>query len=383
MIPPRLVPLVCKHVVRQRTRTLLTAGGVCTAMFLFYTVSAMHEGVRAATQATGRETTLVVYRQDRYCPYSSNLPEDYARKIAEIPGVSRVVPVRIAVSNCRTSLDVVTFRGVPADTFDDAPPWRWQLVAGSLEEWKRRSDAAIVGQRLAKRRNLSVGSALRVADITVTIAGILASEQPQDQNVAYTHLAFLQRAAGNKVGTVTQFNVTVDDPVRMDEVAAQIDATFQHAAEPTHTWPEKAFVARTAKDILEIVQFARWLGWGCLVAVFALVANAIVLSVQDRIRDHAVLQTLGFPCGLLARLIVAEGLLVCLAGGAAGLGIGLLATHVGQWSLSVEGYSVHIQAGPAVVLTGLLLCTGIGVAAGTLPAWQAARRPIVSCFRAV
>ena len=39
--------------------------------------------------------------------------------------------------------------------------------------------------------------------------------------------------------------------------------------------------------MIEIAGFMKWLGLGCLLAVLALVANAIVLSVQDRVREHA------------------------------------------------------------------------------------------------
>ena len=64
-------------------------------------------------------------------------------------------------------------------------------------------------------------------------------------------------------GIVTQFNVRVDDPDRLDEVAAAIDTYFAPAQEPTNTSPEKAFVARAAADVIEIVGFMGWLGWGC------------------------------------------------------------------------------------------------------------------------
>ena len=62
------------------------------------------------------------------------------------------------------------------------------------------------------------------------------SEQPQDQNVAYVHLEFLQRASGNrKLGVVTQFNVKVADPSQLESVAAAIDAEFARDPDPTHT----------------------------------------------------------------------------------------------------------------------------------------------------
>ena len=117
MIHPRYIPLIVKQVIRHRTRSLLTIAGVATAMFLFCAVQSMQQGAAAATQATAADTTLVVYRENRYCPFTSRLPEHYTSRIEKIPGVRNVIPVRIVVNNCRTSLDVVTFRGVPAEPF--------------------------------------------------------------------------------------------------------------------------------------------------------------------------------------------------------------------------------------------------------------------------
>src|SRR6185436_118086 len=105
-------------------------------------------------------------------------------------------------------------------------------------------------------------------------------------------------------------------------------------------------------------------------AVLALVGNAIVLSVQDRIKEHAVLQTLGYGGGLIARLIVAEGLMLGVIGGAIGMAIALAAIQFGNISISNEGLSVHITAGANVVLAGLIASASLGVVAGLIPAIQ-------------
>src|SRR3954452_20407177 len=319
MLSLKFIPLVWKQIIRHRTRTLLTLGGVATAMFLFTAVEAMRSGVRDATETTAKDTTLVVYRQNRFCPATSRLPEYYGDRIAKLPHVMSVVPMKIVVNNCRTSLDVVTFRGVPEEQFVASYAGGFKLLDGSIEQWKSRTDAALLGETLAKRRGLSVGDRFDAAGVTVYVAGIARSAEPQDQNVAYVHLPFLQRASGDrKLGVVTQFSVKVDDPKRLDEIAAAIDAEFAHDPEPTSTSAEKAFAARAAADVVNLVRFTQYLGWGCLAAVLALVGNAIVLSVQDRIKEHAVLQTLGYNSALIARLIVGEGLLLGLIGGALG-----------------------------------------------------------------
>ena len=87
--------------------------GVATAMFLFCAVQAMQAGVREATETTSKDTLLVVYRQNRFCPATSRLPEHYLSRVERIPGVACAIPVKIEVSNCGASLGVIAFRGVP------------------------------------------------------------------------------------------------------------------------------------------------------------------------------------------------------------------------------------------------------------------------------
>ena len=383
MIAPRYIPLVLKQVVRHPARSLLTVGGVATAMFLFVAVQAMQRGVYTTTQRSAADNTLVVYREDRFCPFTSRLPQYYVEQIDEIEGVLSVVPMKIVVNNCRASLDVVTFRGVPRDRFVDHTAANFNVIQGSVSAWRQRSDAALLGETLATRRGLKIGDRFDAAGVTSYVAGVIRSDEPQDQNVAYVHLDFLQQTVDRRLGTVTQFNVKVDDPARLDDVAASIDEVFERAEHPTTTRSEKAFVAYVAADMIELIHFTTFMGWGCVAAVLALIGNAIVMSVQDRIKEHAILQTLGYRGGLIGRLIVSEGVVLALIGGATGT-VGALA---GMWwtrfSLSVDGLSIPIEASTTLLLIGLLIAAVMGVLAGLVPAWQASRRPIAQCFRAV
>ena len=151
----------------------------------------------------------------------------------------------------------------------------------------------------------------------------------------------------------------------LDRVAEQIDELFQTAQEPTATFSEKAFIGRIADDIIELVGFAQWLGLGCLAAVLALVANAIVLGVQSRVSEHAVLQTLGYSSRLVAALIIVEGLMLSLIGGIVGAAVAIGVAQYGNFALA----------------TGFAICGVLGVLAGLVPAWQASRREIAECFR--
>ncbi len=383
MMSPKYGPYVARQVLRRPTRTGLTLASISVAMFLFVVVRSLQDGVEAATRLTAGDTTLVVFRENRFCPSTSRLPERYTTAIERIDGVESVIPIKIVVNNCGASLDVISYRGVPEESIE-ALARDWTVLDGSIEQWRTRSDAAIVGARLADRRGFKVGDSFDSAGVTVTVAAIIGSEAAQDQNVAYTHLAFLQQAASRGgLGEVTQFAVRVTDPERLEEVAASIDEVFRTDSEPTTTRPEKAFVAQAGADIIEIVKFTRLLGWACLAAVLALVTNAIVLSVRDRIKEHAVLQTLGYRGGLIGRMVVAEGALLGVLGGGLGALAAYLFVRFGKFSLSNEGLSINVAAELSAVVIGVLVSAGVGVIAGLAPAFQASRRPIADCFRAV
>ena len=128
--------------------------------------------------------------------------------------------------------------------------------------------------------------------------------------------------------------------------------------------------------------FARWLGWACVAGVFALVFNAIVLSVQDRVRDHAIMQTLGYTESLIAKLIIGESLVLSVSGALIGLVAAAVVTSWANFSFSLEGLSIHMRATVASVGVGLALSLLTGMIAGLVPAWQASRRDIAACFRA-
>jgi putative ABC transport system permease protein len=379
----RMVPFVWRQLSRRPARLLFTALGVAVASFLVVGVESVTRGVRDATERDALDTRLIVYRANRFCPATSQIPQHYESRIAAIPGVERVVPMKIVVNNCRASLDVVTFRGVPDDRLEAATARSFRIVAGSLDEWRRRGDAAAIGAALAARRNVKVGDRFTAAGVSVYVAAIAESDEPQDRNVAYVHLPFLQETAarGGTGGVVTQFAVDVRDPAALDAVAAAIDAEFARDPSPTATRAERAFAARAAADLVQVAGFARWLAVGALVGVFALVANAVALALAERSREIAILQTLGFGPRLVTMLVVGEGALLGLVGGTVGAGVGWLVLSYGSFALATEGVSVEFDASATVALVGVGWAVAIGALASALPALRAGLRPIVHSLR--
>jgi len=383
MIAIRVLRYARLQLQRHTLRTALALGGIAVAMFLWTVIRSAERGVAEATELTARDTRLVVYRENRYCPFASQLPQSYRSTIDRIPGVRSVTPVKIVVSNCRASLDVVTFRGVETTWVEQELADRARLRDGSVSDWLARGDAALVGEELAARRKLRAGDTFRSAGITVVVAGIFSSDEPQDRNAAFVHLPFLQEAAkrGGSGGIVTQFTVTVDDAAQLDSVARAIDDAFEHDQFPTSTTPEKYFVARAAQDVVHLAGFASWVAFASLIAVFALVANALALAMQARVRDTAVLEVLGFTGLLIAWMTLFEGLALAMLGGLVGAGGAWLALSTLRPAFAAEGAVIEILPSVGIVAVGLLASALVGVLAATAPAIRAARMEAAQALR--
>jgi putative ABC transport system permease protein len=375
-----LLSLAMKQLLRHRLRTSMTVLGVASGMFLFTSVETLQSSLGAATEETAADTTLVVYRENRFCPAASKLPEHYADEIRRMPGVREVIPIQIVVNNCGASLDVITFRGVPEGMLRKFAP-EIEIIAGDDAEWTRRDDGALLGEQFAKRRGLKPGDKFDAVGITVHVAGIIRSPFPQDNNVAYVKLPFLQQASRTGLGVVTQFNVRVNRSADLKPVAAAIDAHFKSDQSPTNTRPEKAFFAETASQLIELIGFTRWLGLGAVIAVIALVANAILLMVRGRVKENAVLRTLGYPARAIMFLVVSEGGLLGLAGGLFGAGLAWGFLRWQSFTMGSEGHTLAIlpEISTALLASGAALV--LGVVASIHPALVAIRQPIVKSLR--
>ncbi len=371
---------VLKNLWRHRARTLLTLSGAAVAMFVFCFVGAIQEGLHRLVTGRDADRVLIVFQENRFCPSSSRLPLDYAEQIRKLPEVSEVMPIQVWTNNCRASLDVVVFHGVPPQQLRGMRPLKmseeeWQAFAG-------RRDAAIVGRNVAQRRGLKVGGVFSIGEITVTIAGIFASEVPSEENLIYTSLDFLQYTQGaDAVGLVTQLEVLLSDNADADSAATAIDAALRLGPVATATRRKGAFQVSTMSDLVDMIRFSHWLGYACVGLVLSLLATTTVMSVQDRIKEYAVLQTIGVrPSGTL-KLVLAESTLLCLTGGVTGTLVALGCLAYGGLAIGAEGVSIAFQPSLSLAITGGWVSLVIGVVAGIAPGLQAASIPLVQALQ--
>lgn len=377
----RFVPFVLKTLWRHRSRTILTVSGSAVALFVFCFVGSVQQGMNDLQSRQAGQRTLIAFQANKFCPATSHLPQDYSQEINEIAGVRDVVPIQVFTNNCRASLDVVVFYGVPPQKLQVARP-DFQLLEGSWEEFERNQDSAVIGRAVANRRKVKLGDKFSIGSLSVVIAGIFTADDPAEENYIYSHLDFLQRNEGmNLVGTVTQLEVLLTEQADADLICRTIDDRYRTGPVETDTRPKGVFQAKSLGDLTQLIGMAHYLGYACVGLVLALVATTTLMSVQDRIKEHAVLQTLGYSGPKVFQMVLAESILLSLVGGMLGVTAAMLVLQVSSLSVGAEAVTIAFTPSIRLAATGMLVALLTGVLAGLAPAVQAARTEIVTGLR--
>jgi putative ABC transport system permease protein len=131
--------------------------------------------------------------------------------------------------------------------------------------------------------------------------------------------------------------------------------------------PSDALTARAdAKGALDTL----FLGLGAVALLVGAigVANIMVISVLERRSEIGLRRALGATRGQIRAQFLAEAILLSLAGGAAGVGIGVAAT-----AAYARGHGEAVVIPPQAWAGGLAAAVVIGALAGLLPAIRAAR----------
>jgi len=376
----KFLPYTLKTLWRHRSRTILTVSGSAVALFVFCFVGAVQEGMNDLRRRQEAKGSLIVFQASKFCPATSHLPQDYERKIERLAGVREVVPVQVFTNNCRASLDVVVFYGLPPESLRAARDF--ELVSGNWPEFEQHQDAAVVGRAVANRRGIEKGDKFSIGGISVNVAGIYKSDDPSEENYIYSHLEFLQRAEGmDLVGTATQLEVLLDEGVDADAKCGDIDDLFRGGPVETVTRPKGVFQAQSLGDLTQLIEMAHYLGYACVGLILALVATTTVMSVQDRIKEHAVLQTIGFSGARVFRLVLTESVLLSAAGGTIGVGVAIAVLKLSSLSVGAEAVTIAFTPSLRLAATGMAVAVATGLLAGIAPALHAARTEIVPALR--
>ena len=377
-----MVWLLAVNALRLRpVRTTLTALGIAVAVAATIIFLSLGEGVRQIwTQEIG---SVGPDLQVSYGPFDASsvttvpeLPLSYRDTLearADEFGITRVTPLLFHVRGGLNMSQSFVFQGLPAGTPIEQVYVGFEVVKGRLlTSDDRGMPVALVGQAAAERNGLDIGDSLRLnPGNSFEIVGIADSASGLIGAAVMVPLTTLQRALG-MTDRVSFMALDLTEPGQADATSERLAVAF-----PDLGFQTRAEVLGVIEEGIRVADVLR-LGISSIALIVGAlaVANTMIMSVSERIREFGLVRAVGAKPRFLFRLVLLEAVLLSVVGAALGLGIGRLGiVIVNQVGQSLLGFDVAVLslrlAGFAVALAIV-----IGLFSGLAPAARAARIPV-------
>ena len=377
----KFFPLIAKSLLRNVRRTTLTALSVAVSLFLLGTLpaarAAFYHRPTPADQAKPLSTRHTV-------SLVQMLPAYYEAKIAQIPGVEAVAAMNWFGGIYIDSRPEHFFARFACDPEVIFTVYReFAIPADQLEAFQADRQGIAIGQRTADRIGLTLGQRITLqgdiypVDLELTVRAIFSGP---DDDTSYFHLKYpnesLPAGMSDKIGF---YGIRAASPEAVPQVAQAIDETFRNAPEPTKTESEAAFNLAFINQMGNVKLFLLSIAGAIVFTIMLVSANAMAMSVRERIREVGVLKTLGFTTQGVLGLILSEALLIAGAGGVLGVSGAYFATKALDKMAAgfITGFGLPLWGVPICLAAALI----IGLGSSLVPALSASRTTIVEALR--
>jgi len=384
----RYLELIAKNGLRNRRRSILTAGSFAVSMCLLGVLLAMYRALFLNTEAHPAQALRLVTHHK--VSITQPLPVSYLARIRQIPGV-------------RDAMVWQWFGGTYKDTRDPRNffarfainPDRFVRIKSEVSlpqdqklAFQQFRTACVVGKKLAERFRWKLGEQVTLVgdifpvDLELKIAGIY--NDPDESETLFFNYEYLRElliAGGDSArDAVGVFMVQANGPDDAPAVATAIDREFENSPAPTKTESELAWQLSFISFLGNLKLFLISVCGALTFTILLVSANTISMSVRERAHEVGIMKTLGFTPGSILWMISAESVCLALLGGFSGLaGAEALCALVRNSASAFASLKVSLT--PDVALAVLLVAAGVGTAGAIPPAWSASHRSILDSLR--
>jgi len=374
-----MLDIALRNVMRQRTRTALSALGILIGIGAIIALGSVSEGLRAMVNdemaaLSGKVMVTQAGTGMSFQALSSDITQEQLDELAALGGVSEVIPlvfympIGIGFSGTPDWMAI----GVRPSQLEDFLGKSIGVKEGEMLE-EGDSGEVLVGSDVAENHNLVVGDTVTVKDEDFTVKGIAEQTDISDLDMAVImNLEDLQDLL--KKDTVQMAYVIPDNPAEAESLTDTINADMEELS----AMSDKD-IARTVEGIISTVSFFTFSIGAVAAFVGGLsIMNTMIMSVMERRREIGTMKAMGATRAWIMRQIVTESALISLVGALGGVLIGAGICAV----INVAaGGMIRAVVTPGLVATGMGFALLIGVLGGLYPARQAVRMDPVEALR--
>jgi putative ABC transport system permease protein len=384
----RVMKLILKNMLRHKLRTALTILGIAIAVSAFGLLRTVLTAWNLGVEASAADRLITRQAVSFIFP----LPLAYRDRIASVKGVELVTFANWFGGVYIDKKQFFARIAVDAETFFDA--YRELLVPpDQLEAFKQDRSGCIIGDQLAQRYNLKIGDVMPIeGDIfpghwEFVVRGIY---KPRDKATDPSNMLFqwqyiderMRQEWPGRAGQVGWYIVKIADTKAAGTISDQIDNLFKNSPAETKTETERAFSLGFLASVSAVFTAMNLLSFVIIGIILLVLSNTMIMAARERIREYAVMKTLGFSTAHLVGLIGGESLAIAVLGGVLGI---VLAFPM------VEGFGEALPKGwfpifslePITLVLASAAAILVGVLASLFPIHRAVQMRIVDGLRTI
>ncbi len=382
-----------RNLARRRLRTGLTITGITIGIWALVVFSSMANKVDALVSGGSAFYEGKIVVSDGGFGGIGGQPMRLAQldDLRALDGVAVVVPT---VAMIAQELQGVSFGmpdqiwGTPVGADEGRETYAPRVATGrSLTADDEGSDVAVLGSTIAAKRAVAVGDSITLHDRDFEVVGILeptlstpdvtiAVPFSTAQILIHEDLPSVVRDAVIATDLATSFTVYPASGTDHDALAADIEARIPGVKALTGA----AYDQSVGSSVAMFNSIIVGIGLVSLIVGGLSVINTMAMSVAERTREIGIKRAIGARRRRIVRELMLEAGVIGAIGGLLGVLLGALVVFLANEAGRSSG-TVLFEMTPSTAAFALAFSTILGVVAGIIPAWSAARLDPVTALR--
>jgi putative ABC transport system permease protein len=348
-----VVSVARRNLFQDKTRLLISVGGVAFSLLLILALNALVEGSLHQITAYIRNAPAQVFiaqPEVRTMHMSaSSVPLETIDAVEAVPGVSRAVPILYTTNpvwaGSQRSLAYII--GFDPDSEYGGP---WKVASGTAKVGRSE---AVLDRLAADRMGVGLGDEVTIFGSPFVVAGLSDGTFTMTNSVAFIHFDDFASLRG-LTSLASYLLVSLQPGVGQPEAVARISQAVPGVEVMTReefAREEGRLVRDMSAQILIIMNSV-----GFVVGLMAVALTVYSLTVS-RLKEYGVLKGLGAPRARLYRIVAEQAAWSVGLGLLAAVGVTLLLSLVFAWLLPAVPLRLTVRSVFQVSIGGLLIAT--------------------------
>ncbi|HXS27109.1 MAG TPA: ABC transporter permease [Steroidobacteraceae bacterium] len=346
---------------RKKVRTIFTMLSIIVAFLLFGMLQGIDTTFKQLVNQ-GRLNVLVTQN-----PAGLPLPLADLSQIQAVHGVTRVTYRALFIGDYQSLRNIMIVLPIDPDNFFAENP-QFSVSQRNRDVFLHTRTGMLVMKSVAERLGWKVGDRIpiqalnaRKKDGTATwtfdfvgtfdIPNSPASEQP----ILLMNYDYFDTGRATDTGTVQLYQETIADASQAATIGNSIDNLFANSPNRTHTETERASAQSQLAQLGDLDFFVEAIVAAAFATLLLLTGTTLMQAYRERIREFAVMKTIGFTDRTISVLVLSEAILLTL-------GSALVGLLIARALLPAIGSALSRYGLPGLELPGIVLGVGVGFA---------------------